>query len=362
MRIGILSLNPGHNYGGILQSYALQTILETLGHNVTIICKDPYEKEVGLLSSYKYISRIIRMIKHNSSWEQTVTPELSRNKSRKNICKYNDEFMKRYLRRKFYSKFSEVKSDSFDCIIVGSDQVWRQKYFEEQYKEDIENAFLSFAKDWDIKRYSYAASFGISELEYNDTTIINCGNLLKLFDQVSVREKKGIEICLNHFGVNATEVLDPTMLLNAEDYMHRLKINSYPKSKGNMMVYLLDINDQILNSIKKLNESLDAVPFFVGINNGSNSIDGIFYHPIEQWIRGFFDADIILTDSFHACVFSILFKKQFLIICNKDRGTSRFDTLLEKFEINDRYLNIENPIPPSKRIDYQIVSKLIRVC
>ena len=119
----------------------------------------------------------------------------------------------------------------FDAIVVGSDQVWRPKYF----KDKIENAFLDFAKSWNIKRIAYAASFGTDEWEYAPKQTKRCGELLKLFDFVSVREMSGINLCATHFDLGAKLEPDPTMLLTTEDYMRLFEVARTPKSSGTLL-------------------------------------------------------------------------------------------------------------------------------
>lgn len=101
-----------------------------------------------------------------------------------------------------------------DAYVVGSDQVWRPAF---NLGPRLGNMFLDFAGD-DVKKISYAASFGCKEWEYTEEQERMCGKLAKRFDAISVREASGVDLCKEHFGVDATLVLDPTLLLNKEDY------------------------------------------------------------------------------------------------------------------------------------------------
>lgn len=120
-----------------------------------------------------------------------------------------------------------------DAIIVGSDQVWRPDYSSCQ-----PNYFLDFLpKDSKIRRISNAASFGGDNWDWSTELTARCAKLLQLFDAVSVREASGVRLCKEHFNVGAVNVLDPTMLLDPEDY---IAIIGKPKSgKGSCLTMCL---------------------------------------------------------------------------------------------------------------------------
>ena len=252
------------------------------------------------------------------------------------VRQYVDTFIKNHINVKTVDDYSEIKEKDFDAIIVGSDQIWRPAYFKQ-----IEKAFLNFAKNWNIKRIAYAASFGTDKWEYSKRQTIECGNLLKYFDAVSVRELSGIELCDEHFCIDAKLMLDPTMLLDANDYIKLLDKTNTQKSKGNLLVYLLDTNKEKLAITDKIAKSKQLTPFIVNSEAENMAIpaDKRIQPPVEQWLRGFYDAEFVITDSFHGCVFSILFQKPFVVIGNINRGMSRFNSLLKIFGLEDRMIS-----------------------
>lgn len=77
--------------------------------------------------------------------------------------------------------------------------------------------------------------------------------------------------------------------------------------------------------------------------------------PVERWLRGFYDAEFVFTDSFHACVFAIIFRKQFVVYGNKERGMARFDSLLGMFGLEDRLVSSVAEVKSLRRIDYDNV-------
>ena len=216
---------------------------------------------------------------------------------------------------------------------MGSDQVWRADYFKEQWKEPMENAFLSFTKGWSIRRLSYAASFGTDSWEYTDSETDKIRESVKLFNAISVREISGIPLLKKYLNVDSELVLDPTLLLSKNDYVNLFKISKESKSKGNLLVYLLDPTIKQNEIIKKIEESKGLTSFSVNRREISLTapIEQRILPSIETWLRGFYDAEMVITDSFHACVFSIIFGKPFVVFGNLQRGMARIESLLNKF-------------------------------
>lgn len=330
MRIGILTLPLNTNYGGIMQAYALQTVLERMGHEVSVISlKHQYPSGIiGHLKEYVF-SPIKQWIL------RTVIPASFVN----NKNYYTNKFIRKRINIALYHSFSEIMPYEYDAIVVGSDQIWRKKYVCGSYKRSIESSFLDFAETWNIKKLSYAASFGTDLWEYNEQQTNNCKKLIHKFNAISVREKSGIMLCKRFLNANAVQVLDPTLLLTKEDYCALVK-NLHPQKKHILMTYILDFDINKENIINLIAGTLNIKVF----KANQEEIDKLTSHknikqpPIEYWICGFRDADFIITDSFHACVFSIIFNKPFIVIPNYERGFSRFESLLSLFKQDFRLI------------------------
>ena len=320
MKIGIITLPLIGNYGGIIQAYALQKVLKDFGNEVCLIekCGNSILKKLYLAARY-----VIQCLNGHS------TPLFGNNQKETASLQKIDSFISNNINRINVRSYSQLNGRNFDCLIVGSDQVWRPKYFG---KYEIFNAFLLFAKRWHIKRIAYAASFGTDKWEYSKIQTWICKNLIRRFCLVSVREKSGGDFCKKYFGIKAQVLIDPTMLLTKEDYINLFEKANTVKSCGSLLVYILDETKEKMELIDNVVSDLKLVSFNVAapINKVRPSI--------EQWIRGFFDAEFIVTDSFHACVFSILFQKPFIVFGNKERGLSRFTSLLGIFGLEDRLI------------------------
>ena len=336
MKIGILTLPLHTNYGGILQAYALQTVLERMGY-VACVIQRPWRKQIvwwkyPLQILNRCISRYI--LGRNSS----IFSERIWNRNQAVIERNTQIFITNHIHTHQIRQISDIKEKDFDAIVVGSDQIWRPKYYRLHYKY-IEDAFLSFTKKWSLKRIAYAPSFGTDEWEYNEAETRKCGNLLQEFDAVSVREQSGVELCEKYLGRKDVQwVLDPTMLLNKEDYERLIPKDT--KAPGDLMCYVLDANDEINNLIAKIANENDLKVFQAAsdVDNVSLPIERRIQPPVESWLADFRDAKLVITDSFHACVFSILFHKPFVVLGNKNRGYSRFESLLKRFGLENRLI------------------------
>lgn len=359
MKIGILSLVLHNNYGGILQAYALQTVLERMGHEVVVLNKEFSIRQVSPQVILK------RFIKKLLGRDVIVFSERKTKREAPIVNKNLLDFRKKYIHEVYLNQLKDAANLKLDCIVVGSDQVWRPKYFKEQWKEPMENAFLSFTRDWTIKRVSYAASFGTDSWEYTDFETDKIRESVKPFNAISVRESSGIQLLRKYLNVDSELVLDPTLLLSKNDYINLFKISNVKQSSGNLLVYLLDPTIKQKEIIKNIEESKRLSSFSVNRRGISPTapIEQRILPSIESWLRGFYDAELIVTDSFHACVFSIIFGKPFVVFGNKKRGMSRFESLLSKFCLSacliDENVDMNEISAIINQVDFSKVEKLL---
>ncbi len=217
----------------------------------------------------------------------------------------------------------KYKPENMTClgagaVVVGSDQVWRPKY-----NHFLEDMFLAFTQNLNIKRISYAASFGVDEWEYTPKQTRICSALAKKFDAISVREESGVRLCKEHLGVDATWVLDPTLLLKKEDYLNLCQ--EVPVNDNRFMaVYVLNMNESV-------RESYEAIAKERNLEIKLFEADAKASLTIPEWLAMFRDASYVVTDSFHGTVFSIIFEKEFKCIYNETRGAARFESLLNLY-------------------------------
>ena len=354
MKIGILTLPLHTNYGGILQAYALQTVLERMGHEVVVFNK---KANLPILPSYKkplyYSARFIKKILVNP--HAIVRRETIARNEYPIVSQYTQRFINQYIQCYWINGIQDIEKAKLDAMVVGSDQIWRPRYFVRMWKSDIADAFLAFTEKWDIKRYAYAASFGVSECEYPQEIKGVLREAARRFNAISVREKSGIDLCRNYFDVSAIQVLDPTMLLAKEDYIELVEKGRQPKSTGDIFCYILDSTPDKEGLVSRIAREKQLTPFHVKAERmeKTKTLEERIHKPVEAWIRGFYDAKFIITDSFHACVFSILFGKPFIVVGNKGRGFTRFSSLLDMFSLKKNLISSVSEYNPDE--DYCVL-------
>lgn len=336
MKIGILTQPLALNYGGILQNYALQTVLKRMGHEVWTIDYNKYTWCNWLDNAWRVFAH--KMLGHDVKFSKTPP-------KRKALETYLRRFVLQHItvtqpRTRNVEK-SIIKKYSFDAIIVGSDQVWRP-----QYNRHIERMYLSICENMDIRRIAYAASFGTDQWELTPKQTKVCMRLAQRFDAVSVREASGVALCRSNLNVYASHVLDPTLLLTAKDYIQLC--TAIPHKEPFVFAYILDTTDDKVNEIMSFARS-KGLPYHIQSAGQFIKTDD----SVELWLSNFRDAAYVITDSFHGTIFSITFEKQFYVYANKSRGNSRFDSLLGLFDLKNRI--IDKKITEKGKIDWHKV-------
>ena len=333
MRIAILTLRLHKNYGGVLQNYALNKFLTDLGNDVKTINVVWDIRPKGVHALLVYFKRLLMLLygkkvdlfkeKHIMEQDQISNAQIA-------------EFKHKYIpMTEVYfvpgSPFQKLNRQ-FDAYVVGSDQVWRPKY-----TRGIEKYFFDFLTDSNAIRFSYSASFGSSDNEYSEKKRQICGELIKKFKGVSVREESAINL-INaklKWDVNPIQHIDPTFLLTQENYKQLIL---HPTKFGGLYNYILDNNHDKTMVLNKLSSRLNLTPYTLLKGSLSNESDEVL-KSVEDWLSALAGADYVFTDSFHGCAFSIIFNKPFLVYGNAQRGKARFLSLLSLFGLEDRYID-----------------------
>lgn len=361
MKIGILTQPLLNNYGGILQNYALQTVLTELGHEVLTI--NVSYKDISLFRKTASIMKrsVLRLLGHDILIKSYPTLKES-----EIIAVNTQQFVKRNIKttKLIKQKINEelLEDYGFNAYIVGSDQVWRPIFSPQQ-----STYFLDFLDNNNsVKKIAYAASFGVSNWEFTNSQTQYFGKLIKLFDAVSVREDTAVDLCKEYFNVDAYHLLDPTMLLDKKIYISIFEEQKVIKSSGNLFTYILDKSvekDLIIKNIAKEHHLsvFTIMPTKQFSDVGKKSIEDCVFPRVEKWIRSFWDAEFVITDSFHGTVFAILFNKPFISIANKERGVTRFESLLKLFDLEDRLIiSLDNfDLNNLKSIDWEKVNDVL---
>ena len=343
-KVLIITLYGNYNYGNKLQNLALQNILSKYCDVKTYNNVREDEETLNIKKSYEKISLKMKIKKSLSKLKRKILKENTNNVliKRKKLDNFL-EFSNKYI------KLTEDK-DNYDYYIIGSDQVWNPD-FALSYNVN----FGLFAKT-DSKVISYAASFGVNKIPNECKEIYKKG--LNNIKNISVREEAGAEIVKDLIGKNALVVVDPTMLLTAEEWRNMENKPKNTEGKKYILTYFLGkISDERKNFLEKIAEenNLEIINM-LQITEPETYIAGP-----SEFLSYIDNASIVFTDSFHACVFSILFKRPFYVLNREDHSgnmSSRLDTLLSKFKLEDRKLNsYENKV--SFAIDYSHTDKIL---
>lgn len=337
-KIGILTFQwaSNQNFGASLQSYAHKLLVEKVSKKeVEIINFEPTSVRISKRKKISFLTG-------------------------KNFLKYNKNFLN--LTKEI--KNLEELNNKFETFIVGSDQIWRGIW----YLKDKEHYFLDFV-DNDKKKIAYAASFGVEHWEGTRELTEKIKPLIKRFDHISVREESGIDICKNIFGINNVVcVLDPTLMISREEYQPILddwQDKSHLKKKY-IAHMLLDDTAELKKESQNIADYLKAdINYIKGKSFKIFGKDITFYNKVSQWLTYLKDAELVITDSFHCTVFSIIFHKKFVVVTNFRRGIARLETLLSKVGLEDRFFtDIKDVIKSGildKEIDYNEVDKKLEV-
>lgn len=307
MRVGTLTFHWASNYGAIMQAYALQRFLVKQGFETLII--DYVPRRVVII---RLVQRLIRRDRVEFARERRMR-----------------RFRKKHLLltpRKYRTRVAlgRVAGD-FDVFISGSDQIWNEWFTLHAEGRPTLSYLLDFV-GISAKRVSYAASFGTDRLSAEAEHVM--ATCLAEFDAVSVRETSGAEI-VNRMGLSAEVVVDPTLLLGAEDYDELLAEGS-TKPVPPFLTYVLH-GEQ--TTATRVCEYVSAQQF--GGRRGSG-VGGI---SVTRWLARLKNAEFVVTNSFHGAVFCLIFHRPFIVVAVEGIGDSmngRFMTLLSAVGLNER--------------------------
>ena len=357
MKVAILTQPLGHNYGGLLQAYALQTYLKKLGCEVETL--DRRVEGAGRISLKGHALNLARLMLGRikslptESRQAWVLSELAAFRDRR--LTMSPRIASEQEIRDYY------RDRDFDAFVVGSDQVWRPRY-----SPSILNFYLDFLNDIKspAKRIAYSASFGVDDWEYSGELTEQCKILAEKFDSISVREQSAVALCRAKLGVSAECVVDPTLLLEPADYEPLITECEKNANGGCVLSYVLDPAPEKRSIADSEGRAVGANVFSIKPEYSltqvrAKDIAKCRFPSVESWLQAFHDASFVVTDSFHGTVFSILFNKPFIAVGNSARGMARFESLLSQFGLTDRLVESPEEVSPKlvhSQIDWKAVN------
>lgn len=350
MKIGLITFHLSNNYGAILQTYALQTVLQNSGHNVEIINYSPparrsKDKLIGPLPKYNHKSSGLRYaagIIYNFFMDLL---NLSQKKHRRS---YFHRFYAKYLQlsNQQYNSYEELllAPPLYDFYLIGSDQVWNPHNTGGRLDPAY---FLAFAGK-NKGRSSYASSLG----GFDPTNSTEFKNLIQNVNRISVRESSSVPLIEAISGQKVTCVLDPTLLLTAGEW-ENIALAPAKIHSDFILVYQLG-NNKVHNLAKQVAAHLHLPIKYIRYNTYPLKYKASFVK-IEEYVWLFSHASFVITDSFHGTAFSIIHKKPFYTIQNKGNHKRVLD-LLTSLGISDRlFINDAHIDNVDTYIDYDSV-------
>ena len=270
----------------------------------------------------------------------------------------------KYKNRADLKKLNEVA----DIFLVGSDQIWNYSLC----KSAGTYFFLDFVED-SKKKIAYGTSFGHKTFRGNEVEKKTAGYYLNRFQHVSVREDYAVDLCRDEFGVDAVQVLDPVFMCDKKHYqacIEQSNLAKRPPEGKYVLAYILDPTEEKQQALEYTAQKLGAQLLCIPNAHVKDDMRAKWRLPIledidmEDWLYYFQHAEMVVTDSFHGCCFSLIFEKPFVAIGNKRRGLERFYSLLGALGLMDQLVLdpmkiLEKEELMSWKYDYQSINRTL---
>ena len=346
MQIKTITCHDVYNHGASLQAYALQTYLSSLGHDVEIIDYKP-----DYLSGHYCLSAV-----SNPKFDKPVVKQLyllAKLPGRLAALKRKkifDEFTRQYLRLTSlrYHSNEELKDNppKADVYIAGSDQIWNTLF-----KNGRDAAFyLDFAPKT-ARRITYAASFATKDVVEGYKPFVS--KMLQELDRISLREKISIPLLASLGRVDGVAVCDPVFLLSQKQWNDLL---SEPKQnkESYLLVYDSDRSERLKEAAIKIAEQRNLKIYNISAYKLTYADSDFWCSGPLDFVRLIRDAEFVISNSFHATAFSLIFHREFCAVNRTEAINERMYSLLEQYGLQSRMLDSSLSIP-SGTIDYPAV-------
>lgn len=351
MRVGTITYHRAVNYGAVLQTFALQKVLDKLDvDNEVVDYRADYIEWI-------YKPFCMRDRKNIKDFFKIIKGAPIKNKKRKQFFKFIKNNI-RVSKKPYTNKTLSKANDIYDVFIAGSDQV-----FNLDCSNYDTNYLLDFVKEGN-KKTSYAASFGFDEMPKED--VKEYKRLLKNFRSISVREAQGVKIVKKATNKEATEVLDPTLLISGDEW-RKIIGEAKENEKGYILIYALLPSKTLIEFADKLQEKTGLEIVFVkdsltkeGHNVLSENVKYLKDVEPFEFVKLIANAEYVITNSFHGTAFSINFNKKFFteLLAPETKVNSRLENILDMLDLRSRQVvNLDSLT--LEEIDYERVNKVL---
>lgn len=334
------------NYGALLQAYALQSALKELGHDVTLL-RASFSFHNVLRKWYRKPLQVLKML------FMQLAEKRAEKKNPRHFAEFAEDCMT--LSAEKYHTHKELLAARLeaDAFVTGSDQVWSSK-------TPVPHYFLEFGPPEAI-RFSYAASVG-SKARFDAGYLAALKEKTANFSGISVRESKALEQCQAAGIDSAVLVPDPVLLFSADEWKKRLSLTAPDPDRKYCLIYtvghkLIAIDQELREYCRKAGLQIIMIPaqYYAAVK--MPDVQSI-YPDIPGFLNLINNAELVVTDSFHGTVFSLLFNTPFIVIPKNDQD-ARFITLDEYFHISGAYFKSDLKAFLEFKVDFHSVNRKI---
>lgn len=351
----LVTFHASQNHGSALQAFATQKLLNDFGYDNTIL-------NFQMAAQKKYYSLYGGKGKMKLRQLAMIPLHKQRKSRQKNFLSFQKNYFKMTEEYNTYEDLKKANLSKYDLFVSGSDQIWSDKIpeFVNSDKDYKDIYFGSFIKN--IKKIAFATSTGEADVNYLRTQL----KYLKQYKHIAVREQSGKKLLSQLLNLNCQVVLDPTLLISRRRYNNFFKLDQPIVDGKYIFLYCL----QGVKAGKMWKKTLQQLyaktqmkiivvsPFFPIY--GKNIINLNDAGPID-FLNLIYNADLVLTDSFHGTAYSINFRKNFFVYQSNKNRDPRKKNLLNKFKLSDRMITSKNSqqIISSYNVDYSAINKII---
>lgn len=342
MRIKTITCHDVYNVGASLQAYALEQYLTGQGHDVEIIDYKPdylsRHYSLSVVSNPRFDHPLVRQTYLLAKLPGRLMARFGGRK--RNFDLFRQSMLRVTAKR--YDSAAALRDDppEADAYIAGSDQIWNPLF----PNGKDEAFFLAFVPDGK-KRISYAASFAVEELAGEDRARMK--PWLEKLDAVSVREASGVRL-LESMGLQGVQVCDPVFLLTREQWA-ALAV----QQPGGVFVYDFDSSEQVQQMADALSESLNRP--IVSVFPMAHAARVCRNMGPREFLGAIAAADVVLSNSFHATAFALLFHKDFFVVERREKINTRMRDLLESVGLAGRMIGSAAETVDAAPIDWEDV-------
>ncbi|MDE6273347.1 MAG: polysaccharide pyruvyl transferase family protein [Muribaculaceae bacterium] len=317
MKVSILTYHWEDNYGATMQAYATYKAVESLGHEAEFI-------DLRLPYSPSPAQRIVFGLK------------------RRRFNAFRKRFFKKLTPTSYWS-VKELRNNppKADCYLVGSDQTWNPNI-----AKDLLPAFFLDFGDENVRRVTYATSIGQNSWEGSSSiTDEEICKSLSRFKKVLLREDSAVEISRTTFGRDAEQVIDPVLLFPSYP-----ELIGEPALSGEVIAYKLIDDPGFYEVAKEIADSMNMPIRSIGSVRRPKGYRYAYPERVEDWVNRLASASMVMTDSFHGTVFSILYHRPFVVYVGDPSRTTRIESLLHQLGLSDRLLTSRNTTEEFKAV------------